>query len=206
MEVEHFLEGRKVEAVVVLERRDGALHHAAELVLHASGPKKSAPWSHRAAMNTMAAMLPRRESDIATWRLRRPPKRRTLGLKFWTRRTSQPDAKRIKRRRKGGNHVDQAWPHLFAFACCVAGRGGDDRLRPGHGADELTAQSLSLGGRLGQAAGRANLGLDLCGRYRCRRHERLGRRALRRGRGARPDAAGRAVRLRRLELGADPEI
>src|SRR5215467_3766561 len=35
MEVGHFLEGRKVEAVVVLERRDRALHHAAELVLHA---------------------------------------------------------------------------------------------------------------------------------------------------------------------------
>src|SRR5882724_7227571 len=102
--------------------------------------------------------------NIATWRLRRPPKRRTLGLKFWTRRTGQPDAQeRNTESNKGGNHADQAWPHLFAFACCVAGHGGDDRLRPGHGAGELTAQSLSLRGGLGQAAGRAHLGLDVGG-------------------------------------------
>ena len=41
MEVEHFLEGRKIEAVVILERRDRALHHAAEFVLHACRPKKA---------------------------------------------------------------------------------------------------------------------------------------------------------------------
>src|SRR5215471_19110353 len=39
VEVEHFLEGRKVEAVVVLEWRHRALHHAAELVLHACCPR-----------------------------------------------------------------------------------------------------------------------------------------------------------------------
>ncbi len=34
MEIEQPLEGRQVQAVVVLERRDGALHHPAEFVLH----------------------------------------------------------------------------------------------------------------------------------------------------------------------------
>ena len=34
VEVEHLLEGRQVEAEIVLERRDRALHHAAEFVLH----------------------------------------------------------------------------------------------------------------------------------------------------------------------------
>jgi len=56
---------------------------------------------------------------------------------------------------------------------------------------------------LGQAAGRADLGLNIGGRHRCRRQQRLGRRAVRRVRAAEPDGAAvggrQALCLRGLE-------
>src|ERR1700731_1415258 len=37
MKIQHLLEGRQIQAEVVLERRDGALHHAPEFVRHDYG-------------------------------------------------------------------------------------------------------------------------------------------------------------------------
>ncbi len=157
---------------------------------------------------------------MTTCRLRRPPKRRTLGLKLGQTGISQrlpkklpiEDAKKYpKTRNMGGDHADQPGPHLCTLACSLAGDGGLHRLRPGYGADELAAQSVSLGGKLGQAAGRAAPGA------RQRQSisiadgtQRLGRRALRRVRAAEPDGpaigTGQALCLRGLEPRSDPEI
>src|SRR5262249_14306103 len=116
MEVEHFLESRKIEAIVILERCDRALHHTAKLVLHASGPKKSAPWSHRAGMNTMAATPPSRRSSVAPPRLRRPPKRRTLGVNVRTRRTvSKGRIKAVSKKETEEETMRTKPGHIFAL-------------------------------------------------------------------------------------------
>src|SRR5262249_44081307 len=52
VKVEDLLERRKIDRVVVLERRDRALHHAAELVLHGKAPKKRGGLSHSGAPKT----------------------------------------------------------------------------------------------------------------------------------------------------------
>src|SRR3954447_6365714 len=118
MEVEHFLKGRKVEAVVILERRDRALHHAAELVLHASGPK-GAPWSHRAGLNTMAAMPSWRG---ATGERRWLPggcgglqKDAPWALDFGHTGRANRMPEDATKSSQGGNHADPAGPHLCAF-------------------------------------------------------------------------------------------
>src|SRR5262249_25654810 len=52
VKVEDLLERRKIDRVVVLERRDRALHHAAELALHGKAPKKRGGLSHSGAPKT----------------------------------------------------------------------------------------------------------------------------------------------------------
>src|SRR5215468_6656105 len=100
----------------------------------------------------------------------------------------------VKKTVKGGYHAAASKPHSCASARCAAGDGGFDRLRPGGGADELAAQSLSFGRELGQAAGRPDLGLDVRRRYRSRWLERVGRRALWRVRAAWADGAALGAR------------